>query len=115
MEVIGRSEFATAYTPYQPEVSQGTLQSIYEFQTLVCELTGMEVASASHLRRRHGHRRGRTDGLRLTHRDTVAVSSAVNPQVRRVLETYCSGPGIRVMEVAADLAESGTGLTPGCR
>src|SRR5256885_6567546 len=49
---------------------------------------------------------------RLARRETVAVSSAVNPQVRRVLETYCSGPGIRVVEVAADLAEAGSGLTP---
>jgi glycine dehydrogenase subunit 1 len=112
MEVIGRSEFATAYTPYQPEVSQGTLQSIYEFQTLVCELTGMEVASASHYDGATATAEAALMACRLTHRDTVAVSTAVNPQVRRVLETYCSGPGIRVLEVAADLTESGTGLTP---
>jgi glycine dehydrogenase subunit 1 len=111
MEVIGRSEFATAYTPYQPEVSQGTLQSIYEFQTLVCELTGMEVASASHYDGATATAEAALMACRLSHRDTVAVSSAVNPQVRRVLETYCSGPGIRVVEVAADLAESGTGVT----
>ncbi len=112
MEVIGRSEFATAYTPYQPEVSQGTLQSIYEFQTLVCELTGMEVASASHYDGATATAEAALMACRLTHRDTVAVSSAVNPQVRRVLETYCSGPGIRVVEVSADLAEGGSGLTP---
>jgi glycine dehydrogenase subunit 1 len=112
MEVIGRSEFATAYTPYQPEVSQGTLQSIYEFQSLVCELTGMEVASASHYDGATATAEAALMACRLTHRDTVAVSSAVNPQVRRVLETYCSGPGIRVVEVPADLAEDGSGLTP---
>jgi glycine dehydrogenase subunit 1 len=112
MEVIGRSEFATAYTPYQPEVSQGTLQSIYEFQTLVCELTGMEVASASHYDGATATAEAALMACRLTHRDTVAISSAVNPQVRRVLETYCSGPGIQVVEIPADLAEGGTGLTP---
>ena len=113
MEVIGRSEFATAYTPYQPEVSQGTLQSIYEFQTLVCELTGMEVASASHYDGATATAEAALMACRLTRRDTVAVSSAVNPQVRRVLQTYCSGPGIRVVEVPADLGEAGSGLTPG--
>ena len=112
MEVIGRSEFATAYTPYQPEVSQGTLQSIYEFQTLVCELTGMEVASASHYDGATATAEAALMACRLTHRDKVAVSSAVNPQVRLVLETYCSGPGIGVVEVDADLAERGSGLTP---
>ncbi len=110
-EVIGRSEFATAYTPYQPEVSQGTLQSIYEFQTLVCELTGMEVATASHYDGATATAEAALMACRLTHRDRVAVSMAVNPQVRRVLATYCSGPGIEVVEVPADLAAGGTGLT----
>ncbi len=111
-EVIGRSEFSTAYTPYQPEVSQGTLQSIYEFQSLVCELTGMEVASASHYDGATATAEAALMACRLTHRDRVAVSTAVSPQVRRVLATYCSGPGIEVVEVAADLGEGGSGLTP---
>src|SRR5437762_11033748 len=111
MEVIGRSEFATAYTPYQPEVSQGTLQSIYEFQTLVCELTGMEVASASHYDGATATAEAALMACRLTRRDTVAISSAVNPQVRRVLATYCSGPGIQIIEVPADPDEEGSGLT----
>ncbi len=111
-EVIGRSEFATAYTPYQPEVSQGTLQSIYEFQSLVCELTGMEVATASHYDGATATAEAALMACRLTHRDRVAVATAVNPQVRRVLETYCSGPGIEVVEIPADLGPDGSGLTP---
>ena len=111
-EVIGRSEFSTAYTPYQPEVSQGTLQSIYEFQTLICELTGMEVATASHYDGATATAEAALMACRLTKRQAVAVSSAVNPQVRRVLATYGAGPGIEVVEVPADLAEGGSGLTP---
>jgi glycine dehydrogenase subunit 1 len=110
-EVIGRAEFATAYTPYQPEVSQGTLQSIYEFQSMVCELTGMEVASASHYDGATATAEAALMACRLTRRDRVTVSTAVHPQVREVLRTYCSGPGIEVVEVAADLAEGGSGLT----
>jgi glycine dehydrogenase subunit 1 len=111
-EVIGRSEFATSYTPYQPEVSQGTLQSIYEFQSLICELTGMEVATASHYDGATATAEAALMACRLTRREKIAVSTAVNPQVRRVLATYCSGLGIEIVEVAADLAEGGSGLTP---
>src|SRR5919106_5271198 len=111
MEVIGRPEFATSYTPYQPEVSQGTLQSIYEFQSLICELTGMEVASASHYDGATATAEAALMACRLTRRHKVAVSSAVSPEVRRVLATYCAGPGVEIVEVAADLAEGGSGLT----
>ncbi|HEX5579271.1 MAG TPA: aminomethyl-transferring glycine dehydrogenase subunit GcvPA [Candidatus Limnocylindria bacterium] len=112
MEVIGRSEFATSYTPYQPEVSQGTLQSIYEFQSMICELTGMEVASASHYDGATATAEAALMACRLTRRSRIAISTAVAPQVRAVLATYCSGPGIEIVEVPADLAEGGSGLTP---
>src|SRR5919106_1377227 len=111
MEVIGRPEFATSYTPYQPEVSQGTLQSIYEFQSLICELTQMEVASASHYDGATATAEAALMACRLTRRHRVAVSRAVSPEVRRVLATYCAGPGVEIVEVAADLAEGGSGLT----
>ena len=110
-EVIGRPEFATSYTPYQPEVSQGTLQSIYEFQSLICELTGMEVATASHYDGATATAEAALMACRLTRRSRVAVSAGVNPDYRRVLETYCSGPGIEVSVVPVDIAEGGTGAT----
>jgi glycine dehydrogenase subunit 1 len=110
-EVIGRSEFATSYTPYQPEVSQGTLQSIYEFQSLICELTQMEVASASHYDGATATAEAALMACRITRRHRIAVSRAVSPEVRRVLATYCAGPGVEIVEVAADLAEDGSGLT----
>jgi len=111
IEVIGRPEFATSYTPYQPEVSQGTLQSIYEFQSLICELTAMEVASASHYDGATATAEAALMACRLTRRHRIAVSTAVHPDYRRVLVTYATGPGVEIVEVAADLAEGGSGTT----
>ncbi|MDQ3879761.1 MAG: aminomethyl-transferring glycine dehydrogenase subunit GcvPA [Chloroflexota bacterium] len=110
-EVIRRGEFYTAYTPYQPEVSQGTLQSIYEFQSMICELTGMEVATASHYDGATATAEAALMACRLTGRHRIAVSRAVHPQVRRILATYASGPAIEVVEVAAALDEGGSGAT----
>ncbi|CAN5216757.1 aminomethyl-transferring glycine dehydrogenase subunit GcvPA [soil metagenome] len=110
-EVIGRPEFATSYTPYQPEVSQGTLQSIYEFQSLICELTGMEVATASHYDGATATAEAALMACRLTRRSRVAVSAGVNPDYRRVLETYCSGSGIEVVMGPIDLRDGGAGTT----
>jgi glycine dehydrogenase subunit 1 len=110
-EVIGRPEFATAYTPYQPEVSQGTLQSIYEFQSLVAELTAMEVATASHYDGATATAEAALMACRLTRRHKVAVSAGVSPDTRRVLRTYCSGPGIEIVTVPVDLSEGGSGTT----
>jgi glycine dehydrogenase subunit 1 len=111
-EVIGRAEFATAYTPYQPEVSQGTLQSIYEFQSLICELTGMEVASASHYDGATATAEAALMACRLTRRARIAISAAVHPHVREVLATYCSGPGLEIVEIPANLGPGQDGLTP---
>jgi glycine dehydrogenase subunit 1 len=110
-EVIGRPEFATSYTPYQPEVSQGTLQSIYEFQSLICELTGMEVATASHYDGATATAEAALMACRLTRRHRVAVSAGVNPDFRSVLETYCAGPGVEIVTVPVDLADGGSGTT----
>jgi len=109
--IVSRGEFSTAYTPYQPEVSQGTLQSIYEFQTLVCELTGMEVATASHYDGATATAEAALMACRLTRRERVAVSAAVHPDARRVLISYCSGPGIEVVEVPAEIGDGASGLT----
>ena len=94
--LAGRAEFATSYTPYQPELSQGVLQAIFEFQTLVCELYGMEVANASLYDGANALVEAVTLAMRVTKRARVVVAGTVHPAYRSVLATYTSGLGLEI-------------------
>ncbi len=98
--LISRSEFFTAYTPYQPELSQGTLQYIFEFQTMVCQLTGMEVSNASLYDASTGLAEAALMAQRITRRDKFMVASTVHPQYREVLSTYTKNLGITIAPIA---------------
>ena len=94
--VATRSEFMTAYTPYQPEVSQGTLQAHYEFQSLVCQLTGMEVANAGMYDGATSMAEAALMAARVTKRDRVAVLDTVSPAYLQVLKTFLDSQGIAI-------------------
>ncbi len=98
-QLILRGEFFTAYTPYQPEISQGTLQAIYEYQTLVTSLLGMDVANASMYDGASGLAEALLMSIRVSRRKKVAVSTAINPMYREVVKTYLAPTGYEIIEL----------------
>ncbi|HEU5300039.1 MAG TPA: aminomethyl-transferring glycine dehydrogenase subunit GcvPA [bacterium] len=97
--LAGRGEFLTAYTPYQAEMMQGELQAGYEYQSMLCELTGMDVANASMYDGASATAEAAVMAKDLTKRDEVLISTAVHPEYRQVLSTYTRPLGIKIVEV----------------
>ena len=105
--IASRGEYMTSYTPYQPEVAQGTLQTTYEFQSLVCLLTGMEVANAGMYDGSTSLAEAALMAARTTRRDRVAMLDTVAPWYRDVVHTYARAPGLKVDTVGRDHMDLG--------
>ncbi|WP_346894100.1 aminomethyl-transferring glycine dehydrogenase subunit GcvPA [Clostridium sp. UBA871] len=97
--LTGRTEFYTAYTPYQPEISQGTLQAVFEYQTMICNLTGMEVSNSSMYDGATAAVEASVMAIENTKRNTIIVSKTVHPDTRQVLKTYLKYKGYDLLEV----------------
>src|SRR6202034_3687002 len=97
--IIQRGEFLTSYTPYQAEISQGTLQAIFEFQTLMCQLTGQEVANASMWDGSTATTEAVLMAERITRRRRILVARSLHPEYREVLATYAKNSGLQVEEI----------------
>ena len=108
--ITGRAEFYTAYTPYQAEVSQGTLQTTYEYQSLVCQVTGMELSNAGMYDGSTAAAEAALMACRITRRDKVAIVSTVNPGYCKVVDTYVSGHDIPLEKIVPDSLN----LSPDC-
>ena len=97
--LVQRGEFLTSYTPYQPEISQGTLQAMFEFQTMICELTGMEIANASMYDGSTGAAEAIMMAVRVTGRNAAVIARTVHPEYREVIGTYATHQEIPLSEV----------------
>ncbi len=98
--IVQRGEFLTSYTPYQPEIAQGTLQAMFEFQTMICELTGMEIANASMYDGSTGAAEAIMMAVRVTGRNAAVIARTVHPEYREVIHTYAQHQQIPTTEVA---------------
>jgi glycine dehydrogenase subunit 1 len=116
--LVQRGEFLTSYTPYQPEIAQGTLQAMFEFQTMICELTGMEIANASMYDGSTGAAEAIMMAVRVTGRNAAVIARTVHPEYREVISTYATHQEIPLTEVTyasngrVDMAALEAAITP---
>ena len=108
--VVSRGEFLTSYTPYQAEIAQGTLTAIFEFQTMICQLTGMDVANASMYDGSTAVPEAAMMAVRATGKGRVVVAKSVHPEYREVLATYSKNQGMPVAEFGYDAETGGLDL-----